>query len=119
VGRKMKVGDIVLSTAGRDEGSVYLVVDRAEDRRVSIVDGIDRTLRRPKRKSVRHLRRIGRVRERKLLTRLQVGRARDREVRCALAEYTGEEGCSPEDSSRNRLLEDILPAQEEAGWKHE
>ncbi len=118
--RNMKAGDIVLSIAGRDEDMVYMVVDRVDDRKVSIVDGLRRTLRRPKLKSVRHLRRIGHVQERTLLTRMQVGRVRDAEVRRALAEYNGETDSAGRcTEQRERLLEHMLSAEEEAGWRDE
>ena len=48
-------GDIVLSTAGRDKGNIFYVVDVADSSYVYIADGIIRKIDRPKRKKIKHL----------------------------------------------------------------
>ena len=48
-------GEVVQSVQGRDEGRFYVVV-RAENGYVWVADGTGRTLSRPKRKNLRHVR---------------------------------------------------------------
>ena len=48
-------GEVVQSVQGRDEGKFYVVV-RAENGYVWVADGTGRTLSRPKRKNLRHVR---------------------------------------------------------------
>lgn len=51
----VKPGQWVTSTAGRDKGNHYLVLEVVDERAIVIVDGARRTLARPKRKNVRHV----------------------------------------------------------------
>lgn len=50
----IKVGSVVLSTAGHDSGN-YFVVIGVEDEFVVICDGKNRTLEKPKRKKIKHV----------------------------------------------------------------
>ncbi|WP_163195138.1 KOW domain-containing RNA-binding protein [Clostridium thermarum] len=50
------LGRVVLSTAGRDEGKYYIVIDMISDNYVLLVDGRLRTENKPKKKKLRHLR---------------------------------------------------------------
>lgn len=49
-------GRLVVSTAGRDRGKFYLVLEKAPDNRVYVIDGEIRRVANPKRKNDRHLR---------------------------------------------------------------
>ena len=49
-------GRLVVSTAGRDRGKFYLVLEKAPDNRVYVVDSEIRRVANPKRKNERHLR---------------------------------------------------------------
>ena len=51
------ISDLVVSTAGRDQGELYYCVG-IEDRYVMLANGKDRTLDRPKRKSLRHVKKV-------------------------------------------------------------
>ena len=53
----ISVSDLVLSTAGRDQGSLFYCIS-SEQRYVMLVNGKDRTLEKPKRKSRRHVRKV-------------------------------------------------------------
>ena len=53
----LMISDLVVSTAGRDQGSLYYCVGR-EERYVMLVNGKDRTLEQPKRKSLRHVQKV-------------------------------------------------------------
>ena len=49
--------DLVVSTAGRDQGTLYYCVGN-DGRFVMLANGKDRTLDKPKRKSLRHVRKV-------------------------------------------------------------
>lgn len=51
----MKVGQLVTSKSGRDQGRVYIVVQCPDAKTVVVVDGKYRKLAKPKRKNVIHL----------------------------------------------------------------
>lgn len=51
----VKPGQWVTSTAGRDNGSHYLVLEVVDDNAITVVDGERRTLAKPKRKNLRHV----------------------------------------------------------------
>ncbi|MBM7853848.1 ribosomal protein L14E/L6E/L27E [Desulfohalotomaculum tongense] len=53
-----KVGQLVCSTAGRDKGKLYLVIGSAEDNRVWVADGSVRRVENPKKKNIKHLRKL-------------------------------------------------------------
>lgn len=51
----IKVGSVVLSTAGHDSGNYFVVVEIESDNYVKICDGKLRKLDKPKRKKIKHL----------------------------------------------------------------
>ena len=51
------ISDVVVSTAGRDAGELFYVIDVSEAG-VSLVNGKDRTLDKPKLKKLRHVRKV-------------------------------------------------------------
>ena len=51
------ISDLVVSTAGRDQGSLFYCVG-SDERYVMLVNGKDRTLEQPKRKSLRHVQKV-------------------------------------------------------------
>ncbi|MDE6967521.1 MAG: KOW domain-containing RNA-binding protein [Clostridia bacterium] len=51
----IKVGSVVLSTAGHDSGDYFVVIEVENDEYVKICDGRLRTLEKPKRKKIKHL----------------------------------------------------------------
>ena len=50
-----EAGRVVISRAGRDRGTAYVVLTDPAEGRVLVIDGRGRTARRPKRKNVKHL----------------------------------------------------------------
>ncbi|SHF11303.1 hypothetical protein SAMN02745218_01482 [Desulfofundulus australicus DSM 11792] len=48
-------GRLVSSTAGRDYGKFYLILDRVSETRVRLVNGTDRRVNGPKLKNIKHL----------------------------------------------------------------
>ena len=54
----MKIGQIVISCAGRDKESLLVVVGYEKDR-ILVVDGKHRPLERPKLKNQKHLKKTG------------------------------------------------------------
>ena len=63
--------DIVISLAGRDQGKLFYVVDTEEDF-VLIADGKGRKLENPKRKKLKHVRRVSRT-ETRVAVKIQNG----------------------------------------------
>lgn len=51
----IKLGQIVYSTAGRDRGRYFMVVDIIDDQYVMIVDGDLRKIQKPKKKKLKHI----------------------------------------------------------------
>ena len=51
------IADVVVSTAGRDKGSLFYVLE-ADGIWLSLVNGKDRTIDKPKRKKCKHTRRV-------------------------------------------------------------
>ncbi|MGL5150328.1 MAG: hypothetical protein ACRC7N_07140 [Clostridium sp.] len=48
------IGKVVLSTAGRDSGKVYVISQVNDDKYISIVNGSNKTMQKPKRKKLKH-----------------------------------------------------------------
>ena len=63
--------DIVISLAGRDQGKLFYVVD-TEENFVLIADGKGRKLENPKRKKLKHVRRVSRT-ETRVAVKIQNG----------------------------------------------
>lgn len=63
--------DIIISLAGRDKGKLFYVVD-VEENYVLIADGKGRKLENPKRKKLKHVRRVSRT-ETRVAVKLQNG----------------------------------------------
>ena len=51
------IADVVESTAGRDAGSLYYVIE-ADDTWLSLANGKDRTMEKPKRKKCKHTKKV-------------------------------------------------------------
>ena len=63
--------DIIESLAGRDKGKYFYVIDM-EDNYVLIADGKGRKLEKPKRKKLKHVRRVSRT-ETRVAVKIQNG----------------------------------------------
>ncbi|MBO4938744.1 MAG: KOW domain-containing RNA-binding protein [Oscillospiraceae bacterium] len=51
------ISDVVVSTAGRDQGQLYYVIG-TDDQFLMLVNGKDRSLDKPKRKKLRHVQKV-------------------------------------------------------------
>ncbi len=60
---EIQKSDIILSTAGRDQGKLFYVIG-TEGAYVLIANGKERKLERPKRKKLKHVRRVTRTNSR-------------------------------------------------------
>lgn len=49
------VGRVVVAKAGRDKGRAFIIIQRLDDDYVLIADGVRRTMEKPKKKKVKHL----------------------------------------------------------------
>ena len=67
----INVSDLVISTAGRDQGSLYYCIE-VQERYVMLANGKDRTLDQPKRKSRRHVQKVLRS-ETRVAEKLRLG----------------------------------------------
>lgn len=80
----VRPGAVVRSLAGRDQGSNYIVLRHVDERRVTVIDGRQRSVDRPKFKNRRHLEVLGWV-DANLALRLERGdRVSDMDVMKAL-----------------------------------
>ena len=78
--------DIIESLAGRDKGKFFYVMD-VEDNYVLIADGKGRKLENPKRKKLKHVRRVSRT-ETRVAMKIQNGdKVLNSELRRELAVY--------------------------------
>ena len=53
----LTIADVVISTAGRDEGKLFYVLE-ADETWPTLVNGKDRTIEKPKRKKSKHTRNV-------------------------------------------------------------
>ena len=86
----LRPGAIVRSLAGRDLGSLYVVVRVLDERFVAVANGRRRTVARPKHKNRRHLEVLGWA-DPSLALRLERGaKVTDEEIAKVLDEIPGE-----------------------------
>ena len=78
--------DIVLSLAGRDKGKLFYVMD-TEDNFVLLADGKGRKLENPKRKKLKHVRRVSRTETRVAMKILNGDKVLNSELRRDLATF--------------------------------
>ena len=81
----VQAGAVVLSTAGRDEGRVFMVLTSLDDEYVLIVDGETHKVSKPKKKKRKHLKLV-RDSIPEALPRLSQGGVEDHEIRKWLAD---------------------------------
>ena len=67
----IQISDVVRATAGRETGKLFYVVD-VDDVYLSLVNGKDRTLEKPKRKKQRHVEKVLRS-ETRVAEKLRLG----------------------------------------------
>lgn len=81
--------DIVLSIAGRDQGKLFYVIE-TDGAYVRIANGKDRRLEKPKRKKLKHVRKVPRAGSR-IAEKLASGeKVLNRELRRDLAQFSQE-----------------------------
>lgn len=59
-----RIGDLVISKSGRDQGRNFMVVEVIDENYVNIADGSLRKLEKPKKKKIKHLEYFGEADER-------------------------------------------------------
>ena len=83
----MKIGEVVYSIAGRDNGRYYIITQIENEDRVKVADGEIKSIKNAKKKNVRHIKSCGYVLEKiaqKLINNEQVF---DSEIKSALRSY--------------------------------
>lgn len=83
-----KTGELVVSIAGHDEGSIYLVIGDDEDK-VLLADGRKRKLAKPKRKNKKHVQLIHKHIE-EISSKIEEGQAVDADIVYAIRILKGE-----------------------------
>ena len=78
--------DIIESLAGRDKGKLFYVIE-TEDNYVLIADGKGRKLENPKRKKLKHVRRVSRTETRVAMKILNGDKVLNSELRRDLATF--------------------------------
>ena len=76
----VRVGAVVLSTAGRDEGRRFVVLERLDEQYVLISDGETHKVEHPKKKKLKHLKLV-REPLAQIAERLSSGKTENHEVR--------------------------------------
>ena len=81
------ISDVVVSTAGRDKGSLFYVIG-TDETYLFLANGKDRTLDKPKRKKRRHIQKVLRS-ETRVADKLRLGdKVLNSELRRDLAEFS-------------------------------
>ena len=86
-----EVGEIVKSTAGRDKGTYYLVIDNQDKSKIKVVDGVKRKFNNPKYKNSRHLESTGQIAAEFLGWLNSKKRVRSEDVRSVLEDHLSKE----------------------------
>lgn len=86
------MGQLVRSTAGRDRGREFIVVDILDERTVFVADGDLRKVERPKKKNVRHVQKVNLIAEDIAVKLRDGGRVTNRDIRAAIEELVEREG---------------------------
>ena len=85
----IRLSDVVVSTAGRDQGQFYYVIS-TDDMFLMLVNGKDRTLDKPKRKKRRHVQKVLRSETRVSVKLKNGGKVLNGELRRDLAFLAGQ-----------------------------
>ncbi len=86
---KLEVGRVVLSTAGRDKGYFFMIVEVLDDSYVKMVDGNIRKLSTPKLKKIKHLQLTDIVLDKIAAKLIDAKQVFDAEIRGALRTLNG------------------------------
>ncbi|MBX6394237.1 MAG: KOW domain-containing RNA-binding protein [Alicyclobacillaceae bacterium] len=95
------IGDIVEVRQGREAGQFMVVIGRLDDRYVWLADGDKRTVERPKKKNVLHVRPTGKRAEEALARLHTMGKVTDADLRFCLRRFLRERTRSADEDNRN------------------
>ncbi len=91
MGARYQLGEIVVSTAGRDRGKLYLVVNIINDNYLEVADGDKKRMERPKRKNIKHLNSTRYIDEELSIWLSHGKRVRNEDLKKCLKDYENEE----------------------------
>lgn len=78
---KIKLGQIVISKAGRDKDKAYMVIKIIDESFLHLVDGYQKNFKKPKRKNIKHVQATNRIAA-ELVDKISAGtKVNDEEVR--------------------------------------
>ena len=84
---RVEVGEFVISTAGRDEGNIYIVAKIVNNKYIEVFDGKSKKANNKKRKNIKHIEKTGVVAE-ELSRWLKEGkRVRNEDIKLAIKDY--------------------------------
>ena len=83
----IELGEIVSSTAGRDEGRYFVVIDIVNQNYVKIADGDLRKIENPKLKNIKHLNTTGEIVEELSIWLHNKKRVRDEDLKKVVRDY--------------------------------
>ena len=82
-----ELGEIVISTAGRDKGKYYLVVDIVDNKNIKLADGDSRKISQEKKKNIKHIKKTGYVAEELSQWLKEAKRVRNEDLKSIISDY--------------------------------
>ncbi|MBQ8749724.1 MAG: RNA-binding protein [Clostridia bacterium] len=83
---KASIGAIVRATAGRDEDGLFIIINVIDHEYVLIANGENRTIKKPKKKKLKHLKFLGFVDE-NIATLVSTKRLQDADIRKSIKSF--------------------------------
>lgn len=90
------IGKFATSKAGHDKCQLYVIISKEEDY-VYLCDGKNRTMKKPKKKRIKHIQIINQTVEENLLNRLlKKETVFDEQIKYAIKQYSNHQSCKQE-----------------------
>jgi len=88
----MELGEMVISTAGRDTNKYFVVIKIIDKNHIKIADGETRKIDNPKLKNIRHVRKTGYINDELSIWLNEGKRVRNEDLRSIINKYINKEG---------------------------
>ena len=88
----MELGEMVISTAGRDTNKYFVVIKNIDKNHIKIADGETRKIDNPKLKSIKHVRKTGYINDELSIWLNEGKRVRNEDLRSIINKYINKEG---------------------------
>ncbi len=83
----MELGEMVISTAGRDAGRYFVVISIIGDKYIEIADGDLRKIENPKRKNINHVKKTGYIYDELSIWLKEGKRVRNHDLKSIINKY--------------------------------